>query len=194
LLKIHTGQDDLVIGAAAVGRAHSGLEDVIGLFTNTLPLRSQPTDEKRFIAYLDEMKTLVWSALEHQQAPLERLIDEAATPRDRSRNPMFDTLFVFTDDAADTLAFDGLRMRRLNAESRVAKVDLTLIARIEADVIECRWEYATRLFGADTIRTFAGHFERVLAQLSDNPDRRLEDLDLSPDAECEALLAPLSNN
>ncbi|MFW9336530.1 condensation domain-containing protein, partial [Paenibacillus polymyxa] len=94
LLHKYTGQEDVVVGTPIAGRNHSDVQPLIGMFVNTLAIRSYPAAGKTFLDYLKEIKETTLGAFEHQNYPFEELVDKVNVARDLSRNPLFDTMFA----------------------------------------------------------------------------------------------------
>ncbi|KAF6583811.1 hypothetical protein H6F38_36075, partial [Paenibacillus sp. EKM208P] len=69
LLFKYSGQEDIVVGTPIAGRQHHDLQPVIGMFVNTLALRSFPEGDKSFYEYVQEVKDQVLDAFEHQDYP-----------------------------------------------------------------------------------------------------------------------------
>jgi amino acid adenylation domain-containing protein len=88
-------EEDLVIGTLVANRPHPDLEQIVGMFVNTLPIRLNPRGNKTFIQYMKEVKTLQLEAFDHQQYPFDELVEKLGVTRDTSRNPVFDTLFNY---------------------------------------------------------------------------------------------------
>lgn len=88
-----SGQDDIIVGSPVVGRSQADVSRVIGMFVNTLALRTYPKGEKTFADYLNEVKETALSAFDAQDYPLEDLIGNVQVQRDTSRNPLFDAVF-----------------------------------------------------------------------------------------------------
>ncbi|MCP4146221.1 MAG: hypothetical protein GY757_00595, partial [bacterium] len=86
-------QEDIIVGAPIAGRRHADLENIIGMFVNTLPMRNYPEEEKTFTAYLKEVKERTLTAYENQEYPFEDLVEKLALPRDTGRNSIFDVAF-----------------------------------------------------------------------------------------------------
>ena len=74
LLAKYSGQEDIVVGSPIAGRPHADVERTLGLFVNTLALRSNPSGEKTFTAFLQEVKEHTLLAFEHQEYPFEELV------------------------------------------------------------------------------------------------------------------------
>ncbi|WP_460267414.1 condensation domain-containing protein, partial [Clostridium tertium] len=89
-----SAQDDIVIGSPIAGRPHADLEAVLGMFVNTLALRTRPAGHKTFEEFLKEVRQTALEAYEHQDYPFEELVDKLGVQREMSRNPLFDTTLV----------------------------------------------------------------------------------------------------
>ncbi|KJK28119.1 condensation domain-containing protein, partial [Paenibacillus polymyxa] len=76
LLHKYTGQEDVVVGTPIAGRNHSDVQPLIGMFVNTLAIRSYPAAVKTFLDYLKEIKETTLGAFEHQNYPFEELVDK----------------------------------------------------------------------------------------------------------------------
>ncbi|TGU44306.1 hypothetical protein EN829_071830, partial [Mesorhizobium sp. M00.F.Ca.ET.186.01.1.1] len=94
LLSKYSGQDDVMIGTVTAGRVHPDTESMTGMFVNTLAMRNQSAPTKTFRQFLLEVKDNTLAAFEHGQYPFEELVEKLAIQRNRSRNPLFDTLFI----------------------------------------------------------------------------------------------------
>lgn len=83
-----------MIGSPIAGRPHADLEAVLGMFVNTLALRTRPAGNKTFEEFLKEVRQTALEAYEHQDYPFEELVDKLGVQREMSRNPLFDTTLV----------------------------------------------------------------------------------------------------
>ncbi|WP_258042492.1 non-ribosomal peptide synthetase [Paenibacillus sp. UNC499MF] len=182
LLARYSGQDDLIIGTPVAGRPHADLEDVLGMFVNTLPLRNYPVGSKTFAAFLDEVKQNALQAFENQLVPLEDLILKLQLRRDVSRNPLFDTVFVLQNTESREMETRDVAFAPVEHHSGISKFDLTLTAQEtgspEGPRLSFSLEYATKLYKEDTVRKFADHFIQLLKQISKSPEVKLSDIDL----------------
>ncbi|MCP4155877.1 MAG: non-ribosomal peptide synthetase, partial [bacterium] len=93
LLAKLSGQEDIIVGTPTAGRRHADLENIIGMFLNTLAMRNYPAGEKTFRQYLKEVKERTIQAYENQEYQFEDLVDKISVTRDTARNPLFDTMF-----------------------------------------------------------------------------------------------------
>ncbi|MCP4158040.1 MAG: AMP-binding protein, partial [bacterium] len=94
LLSKLTGQKDIVVGTPVAGRRHADLENIIGMFVNTLPLRNDVTAKKTYAEMLHPLKENLLEAFENQEYPFEELVTKLPLNRDTSRNPLFDIMYT----------------------------------------------------------------------------------------------------
>jgi non-ribosomal peptide synthetase component F len=90
----YTGQDDIIIGTPIAGREHPDLENQVGLYLNTLAIRTRFDREDSFLELLQRVKTTALEAFEHQVYPFELLVGEMPLKRDPGRNPLFDVMLT----------------------------------------------------------------------------------------------------
>ncbi|MCM3340480.1 non-ribosomal peptide synthase/polyketide synthase [Paenibacillus sp. MER TA 81-3] len=178
MLHKYTGQEDIIVGMPIAGRTHGDLQPLIGMFVNTLAIRSYPAGEKTFLSFLEEVKDTTMRAYEHQDYPFEELVENVRVPRDASRNPLFDTVFVLQNTEQGTFDIDGLQLLPHPAEHPVAKFDLTFHIEEEAEGLACSIEYATALFQRETVARMAQHFRQLVEAVTGEPADRLDRLEM----------------
>lgn len=188
LLSKYSGQSDIVIGVPAAGRPLAELEQVMGMFVNTLALRNIHDADLSFAEFVLQVKTLTLEAFEHQDFPLEQLIASLDLQRDLSRNPLFDTVFSLQNIAGEAEDIEGLRFAPYELGSSIAKFDLTLSAVEEEECFRFSFEYAAALFKRDTIDRLAQHFIKVLEAVTNDPSIRIGDIQLIEAEQMDNLL------
>ncbi|WP_270572258.1 non-ribosomal peptide synthetase [Bacillus glycinifermentans] len=187
LLSHYTRQDDIIVGSPISGRLHADLENVAGMFANTLALRGYPKGEKTFKRFLKEIRETALEAFEHQEVPFEVLIEKLGVHRDINRNPIFDAMFALQNMENAELKMDGLTLCPYELKYKTAKFDLTMHAEEKGEELQFTWEYSTALFERETVERWAGHWLRLLKQVTENPDVRLGDIDLLTETEKDQL-------
>ncbi|MFP3570353.1 condensation domain-containing protein, partial [Paraburkholderia sp. SIMBA_030] len=89
----YSGQQDIIVGTPIAGREHPDLENQIGLYLNTLAIRTIFENENNsFASLLDKEKNTLLSAYEHQMYPFDELVSKLNIKRDMSRSALFDVL------------------------------------------------------------------------------------------------------
>ncbi|MGW9571720.1 amino acid adenylation domain-containing protein [Paenibacillus terrae] len=183
-----SGQNDIVVGTPFVGRPHSDLERLVGMFVNTLPLRLRPEASYTFERYLQEVKEASLGAFEFQDYPLEELITKLQLPRDLSRNPVFDTVFAMQNADLNDLKMDRLSLKPHASEQKTAKFDLTLTAADDGHTIMLEFEYNTALFKYETITRWSGYLVHMMRSIAANRGALLSELPLLTEQEQHVLL------
>ncbi|MCP4132711.1 MAG: amino acid adenylation domain-containing protein, partial [bacterium] len=188
LLYRYTGQDDIVVGTGIANRAHADLQDMPGMFVNTLALRNSIDDSKSFPEFLQGVKNNVLQAYENQDYQFEELVEKLEPVRDTGRNPLFDTVFILQNIEKPALTLEGLKTESVPQACDTSKFDITVETREQNGAIEGKIEYCTKLFREETIRRFAEHFTHVLQEITAVPDRKIEDIYILSSNEKKQLL------
>ncbi|MNF87892.1 Tyrocidine synthase 3 [compost metagenome] len=151
MLAKYSRQEEIIVGTPVAGRSHAELAPLIGMFVNTLTLRSFPSSRKTFLHYLHEVKMHALEAFENQDYPYEELIEKLNIQRDMSRNPLFDTMFALQHTEQEATAIDGLQLKPYAIEQTTAKFDLMLTAIDSDEGIGFSFEYSSALFKPETV-------------------------------------------
>ncbi len=183
LLQRSTGEDDLAVGTPVAGRTRLGIEPLIGLFVNTLVMRSDLAGDPETLTLLDRVRETTLSAWAHQEVPFERLVEELAPERDLSRSPLVQVLFVLQNAPLDPLELPGLELEAAPVPAGTAKFDLTCTLVETTRGLEGSLEYSRDLYDGTTVERLAAHFTRLLAAAVAAPRQRLSELPLLSAAE-----------
>jgi amino acid adenylation domain-containing protein/non-ribosomal peptide synthase protein (TIGR01720 family) len=183
-----TGQQDVCVGTPAGNRARPELEGLVGLFVNTVALRTRLDLREPFRANLARTRETVVHALERAHVPFERIIDALRLEREPSRQPLVDVMFVVADSPIEQLQFADLRLRSVDVESNSAKFDLLVACQPTPGGLRLSWQYNADLFDATTITRLADAFRELLGAIAADPDAPLQAHDILPAAERARLL------
>ena len=183
LLARYTRQEDIVVGSLISGRSHADLENVIGVFVNTLPLRNFPGAEKTFARLLSEVKESAVHANENQDYQFEELVRELGLQGESGRNPLFDTVFTMDTLEAAEVKKSDLKVELYEGEGGIkfAKFDLYFQVTDTGETIRILLRYSTQLFKPSTIEKIKKYYTEILEQVVDGMDVKLEDIALSHD-------------
>ncbi|MFJ6215458.1 amino acid adenylation domain-containing protein [Streptomyces sp. NPDC092296] len=191
LLGRWSGQQDVAVGTPAAGRHRPEVQDLVGLFLNTVVLRTDLSGSPSFAELLRQVRESALDAYTHQELPFEQLVDELAPQRDPSRNPLFSAMLLWEDGngSAAPAAMGGLGVERLPVGESTAKFDLTLGLAERADgSLAGAVNYASALFDRSTVERFAARFTRLLEMAVAAPDTPVEQLEILPAEEQHLLL------
>ncbi|HEX5760996.1 MAG TPA: amino acid adenylation domain-containing protein [Thermoanaerobaculia bacterium] len=182
------GREDLVVGTPVAGRPRSELEGLIGFFVNTLPLRADLRGRPGFREHLARTRRAVLTALQHQEVPFDKLVEELAPRRDLTRSPLVQVSFAYEEAGNGRPALPGLEVERLAIDLVRSKFDFTLTAGERGGGLELEACYATDLFDGATARRLLRQARALLAAALAEPDRALAELPLLAPEERQAAL------
>ncbi|HLP46713.1 MAG TPA: condensation domain-containing protein, partial [Candidatus Kapabacteria bacterium] len=188
-----TNQEDIVVGSPAAGRGHADLEQIPGIFVNTLSFRNYPNGEKTFPGFLAEIKTKVLKAFENQDYQYEDLVEQVVFKRDAGRNPLFDTMFVLQTTGIQELEIPGLTLSLYPYENKTSKFDLTLTGVEGEGKLFFTFEYGTKLFKSETIERFIDYFKNIVSDIIKNKDNKISAFEILSGSEKNRLLFKCNN-
>jgi tyrocidine synthetase-3 len=189
LLHKLSGLTDIVIGTPVAGRDHPDIEEMVGVFINTLAIRSNPSGDKEFQLFLEEIKKKSLGAFENQRYPFEDLVEMVSIDRNISRNPIFDVMFILhnqLDIQEDLLSMGDDEIR--HGRQGISKFDLSLRIRETEKRMYCNLEYCTALFQLESIEEIIGYFRRIICQVAQKPDIKISDINILSKEERERIL------
>ena len=186
--------DDIPVGTGVAGRTDAALDDLVGFFVNTLVLRTDVSGDPSFTVLLARVREFWLGALENQDVPFERLVDDLAPGRSLARHPLFQVLLTVQNNAPAVLDLPGLRASGFPAGAGAARFDLSVLlgeARggpggpggLRGQVIA-----AADLFDPGTAAVLAERFTRVLAAVAADPGVPVHAVGVLDRAEREQLL------
>ncbi|WP_143328991.1 non-ribosomal peptide synthetase, partial [Clostridium puniceum] len=192
LLSKYSGQEDIIVGTAQAGRPQTELENVVGMFVNTVALRNYPKGDKTFKEFLEEVKNNTLRDFENTEYQFETLLDKLNLTREASRNPLFDTMFVL-ENIDFNISEDNGKIKSIEPKLNMAKFDLTLTAMKIKEGISFSLEYCSKLFGSNTIKKMWEHFVNILEQIVLNPKAKLHEINMLSKEEENKLIYEFNN-
>jgi amino acid adenylation domain-containing protein len=186
-------QEDVVIGTPTAGRQHADLENVIGMFINTLPVRNYPKNELPFNEFLSVVKAVTLDCFHHQSYPYEQLIDDLKVKRDLSHNPLFDIMFAYQNFAAPDLKIPGMTLTPYPSNHVIAQFDILLSIYEATDELIVRCDYSKALFKKATIEKFLTYFNKIINAVLTNVHIKIGQIDLLDEQEKQQLLQEFNN-
>ena len=183
LLYRYTGQNDIAVGCPIANRQYVELEGLIGFFANTLVFRNSLSGNPTFRDLMAQVREVAIGAYEHQDVPIEKLVDELQPDRDLNRNPLFQVTFQLRNYPSDLVQLSELIIEPFELHSGIAKFDLSLAMSNEMDGLKAEIEYNPDLFESATINRILGHFQTLLEGIVSNPGQRIGELSLLTEPE-----------
>ena len=192
LLHKYSRQEDVVVGSSIAGRTHQDTENIVGMFVNTLPMRAYPESNKSFKQLLNEVKDVSLKAYDHQEYPLEELVDEIVEKRDLTRNPLFDVLFTLQNNEKESLDIEDWIVEPKEATNINAKFDLNMMIEDDGDY-KVSIEYGAELFEHQTVERMLAHYIELLANVVQQPEHNIGDINMATADERTLILGEFNN-
>ncbi|MGO1135630.1 non-ribosomal peptide synthetase DhbF [Bacillus subtilis] len=175
---------DIPIGSPIAGRNDDALGDLVGLFINTLVLRTDTSGDPSFRELLDRVREVNLAAYDNQDLPFERLVEVLNPARSRATHPLFQIMLAFQNTPDAELHLPDMESSlRINSVGS-AKFDLTLeisedrLADGTPNGMEGLLEYSTDLFKRETAQALADRLMRLLEAAESDPDEQIGNLNI----------------
>ncbi|MEV6774434.1 amino acid adenylation domain-containing protein [Nocardia sp. NPDC051030] len=183
LLAGWSGTADIAIGTPVAGRGEAALDDLVGMFVNTLALRVEVDAAETFSTLLERVRGIDLEAFAHAELPFEQVVEALDPPRSRARHPLFQVLLAMQNLDPIRLDLPGLRVEPVPMSSPTARFDLEFIVAQEDSALTLNIQYATDLFDPDTVEALAARYLRLLEQVVTAPDTPAAHIPLLDDHE-----------
>ena len=182
----YTNQTHLIVGTPTAGRDLEELQNLVGMFINNIVLSQEIDENDTILEFLDKIKTSTIDALTYQPYPFDRLVKKLHIPKDNSRNPLFDVMFIYQNIPMNSLEINGENVKFLAANTNISKFDLSL--EIIPSSRTMRLEYNTDLFKKHTIEAFMTHYLEALENMCKNSSQKIDELCILSEDERHYLL------
>jgi amino acid adenylation domain-containing protein len=187
LLSRYSGRSDVVFGVTAAGRPAEleGVESIVGVFINTLPLRVRVDEEARLVAWLRDVQARLVELRQYESTPLVKVHEWSGVPRGR---PLFESIVIVQNTPVDpSLAGRGpfgIESPRVHDQTNYP---ITLAA-VPGASLTLRIGYDARRFDGAAVARMLGHLRRLLEGIAEAPDRTIAELSMLSTTEHELLL------
>jgi amino acid adenylation domain-containing protein len=189
LLYRYSNQPDIVVGTAIANRNRDETESLIGFFVNMLVMRTDLSGNPTFLEVLKRVKQMTLAAYQHQDVPIEQIIEMLQPQRSLNRTPLYQVEFTLQNMPLEQVEARGLRLTPLDVRAVSSDTDLDLIMSESEQGLFGEVIYQTDLFDETTIERMMSHFQNLLEEIAKAPEQRILDLPLTSGSETRALLA-----
>ncbi|MEN0136224.1 MAG: amino acid adenylation domain-containing protein, partial [Rhodococcus sp. (in: high G+C Gram-positive bacteria)] len=178
LLSRSVSREDVIFGATVSGRPPhlSGVETMLGLFINTVPVRVRVDPDESVAALLTRLQDEQTSLLDHHHLGLGEIQARVGL------GTLFDTLSVFESYPIDTSGLDentdvgGVRVTGLDARD-ATHYPVTLLTIVEPR-LRLSLRYQPDILDRATVTTLADRLVRILGTIAGNPDTVVGDVEV----------------
>ncbi|MDQ8188477.1 condensation domain-containing protein, partial [Pelagicoccus sp. SDUM812002] len=191
LLVRYSGQSDIIIGTPVAGRSTPEIEEIIGLFVNTIPVRLACAEGMSFSELLDDIREEVYEMYKHDIYPFERMVEDVVVERDLSRSAIFDIMIVLQNTKmlqSGDMLLGTAQLGVFKLSSIASQFDLTFEFIEEGDCLEGVIYFNTDLFKRKTIIALAERFVDITNVLVGHPGHTINELNITTQSERRLLL------
>ncbi|MFZ2527829.1 MAG: amino acid adenylation domain-containing protein [Rhodococcus sp. (in: high G+C Gram-positive bacteria)] len=181
LLSRLSGSTDIAVGSPLAGRGHPVLDDLVGMFVNTVVLRTEIDPAESFTEFLSRVRDVDLGAHANSEVPFERLVELLEPERSPGRHPLFQVALAYQNFERTELALPDLTVVELPVETNLSKFDLQFAIGEDTDgsgALSLVIGYATDLFDAATVTVLGERLVRILDAVTALPARAVGDVEI----------------
>jgi amino acid adenylation domain-containing protein len=186
LLHRLTGRREFLVGSVVAGRDRAAIQDVVGFFVNSVPLRVAIDPGDSFEGLTCGVRDELLKAIELSEVPLDRIVDSVGARRDPARNPLFDVVLVLDERQEINQILHGYGYGFVEIDTPTSQFDFTVYVTDSPDEILLKAVYNSDLFDRPRIESMMRDLAAILDAASAAPETPLARLALPP------ISAPLS--
>ncbi|MDC8004718.1 amino acid adenylation domain-containing protein [Aureisphaera galaxeae] len=196
LLHKYTGDKDFILGTPVAGRSHIDLENQIGVYVNSIALRSQIDPKETIAAFFERTKGNILKDYKHQDYPFDHLVNKLKIGSDISRSPVFDATFRL-HNVGITKSVDEIPQEVVDrvTDHGIAKTKFDLDFSLEeiGEYLDFNVVFNSDVYEKEIIAGLMSHFKQLIASLISQPEATIEALEFLNFAEKEELLVTFNN-
>ena len=194
LLYKYTGQEDIIVGTPVVGRDLKELHSIIGMFVNTLALREKIIPQETVFDFMHRVSQNLLEDFENDSFPFDELIKKLNFEKDVSRNPLFDTMFVYQNEGMKKVKLGDLTAKYYLPKSSISKFDFTLEILPDGNNFLCNLEYNTNLYTSTFMQSLLEHYLELTSKITENPHIFVSEVSMLSSKETNQILKDFNSN
>ncbi|MFM6174998.1 MAG: condensation domain-containing protein, partial [Sphaerospermopsis kisseleviana] len=161
--------DDIVVGTPFAQRNRPETQSMAGYFLNMIPVRAKFHHGEELPALIRRVRASVLAAFDHSGLPFPAIAELVASQRPSADRSLFRQMFVLLEQGAPSLSLGNATSRgEYPYNTGTAKCDLTLFVDAQGDAWDCRLEYSTDLFSAESAAEMCEDMKHLFGALAEN--------------------------
>lgn len=175
LLNKYSGDHDICIGTPVANRNRVELENLIGLFINTVVIRANIEENKKFMEFVQSIRNTSVNAFENAEVPFEKVVENLNVSRQNSFSPVFQVLYVQmeTSNITKQAKMSGLEVSSIAVSTGTSQFDLSMYVTVDNENIRVSIEYNTDLLLKETVKQMMSDFQDLLHCIIKEPEREI---------------------
>ena len=180
LLHRYTSSPEVVIGVPLTGRSRGELQNQLGLYLNTIPLKINFDRNDTSAVVLEKVKRTSLDGFEHGEFPFDLLLEKLDISIRSGKTKLFDVGFTWHENIWEATAnYTGLEYEPLMITNKLSKSLLWIHAFASKEGIRLSIDYNIGLFREDTINQFMDLYVKLLDQIVADPHTKIAELELN---------------
>lgn len=188
LLARYSGQTDIAIGTSMATPICPEVEALIGLFVNTVVLRTDLSGNPSFLQLFLHVRDMMLDAYIHQEVPFEKVIEALQPERDLSRSPLFQVAFALRQEKPTTWELEQVTMSLLDDQETGSACDLSLEVTETEQGLQGVMHYNPDLFERATIQSIVERWHYLLEGILADPAQPIAELPFLSQEERQSVL------
>lgn len=179
LLSQLTNEKDLIVGTYAFGRERAEVQEIVGLFINSIPLRYRVNTEDPMTDMFQKVQEMMNLALQHQHYPYEKMLEDLDIPLSPGENPLFNTMFNLNNFMLSALESKerDYCISSYPCEYDYCEYDIYVTAQELEEMYMIQFDYRTAIFEKQFMNKFTKHYMDLLKQIAYDPDTIINQLE-----------------
>ena len=178
LIAHYTAKKDIYVCTLLAGRDRVELEPLIGVFINTIVIRTDLSGDPTFLELLHRVRHTIEEGIAHQDLHFQQVVETLRLKRDLSRPTLCSINFIYQRDFVKRLEFAGLTMIPVPSKSPGAIYDLNFFMVQRSDGWRLSCEYNYDLYESESVNRMLGQLRHLFEQIIGDPDRHLSQFSL----------------
>ncbi|MFX3646303.1 MAG: amino acid adenylation domain-containing protein [Paenibacillus sp.] len=171
LLTLHqkTESTDLIVGTYAFGRRRPELQDTVGLFINSIPLRNIISTGDTYHQYLLKLQANQIDAFDHQDYPFEKMMEDAGFSSAPDGDLLFDTMFNLNNFAQRSVETSEIQITPFKYEWKFSEYEIYVTAQKVGEHFSIHFDYRVASFTRKDMEHFTNQYLRLFDHIVEKP-------------------------
>lgn len=189
LLYKYSGQEDIIVASPVSGRYREELKNMVGMFVNSIPIRETISGKMTIQDFILHLSNHFLDCIDHQEYPFDEMVKDKKEKRDASRNPIFDTMFVYQNEGIPNFSFSNINASLLDFPNTISKFDVSLEIFPKESSYSLSFEYATSLFSREYIDNFCKHYQVIVSTVLEDIQASIASISMLTSSEKKKIIA-----
>jgi len=173
----YTAEQDLIVGTPVSGREHKDLNDQLGCYINTLPLRFKINPNDSFVGVFQKVRSLLLQVYQFQDYPFEEILDNLNIGSHKNRNAIFDVMISYHNVHKNIKEdIDENENKILDQGNVKSKLDLMINGMSVGNNFYFIIDFNKTIFDVVFVRQLFQNYKNLVSRLLESPDVSIKDI------------------